>query len=61
MEKSPTKKPDTQANQFFAFVLAYSKLEALKMRHRIGYFRLKAQRYLANLKAMNQELAQFSA
>ena len=61
MGKSPTKKPDTQANHFFAAILAYSKLEALKVRHGIGHFRLKAQLYLAGLKAMNQELAQFTA
>nr|WP_162549922.1 transposase [Hymenobacter nivis] len=61
MGKSPTKKPDTQANHFFAAILAYSKLEALKVRHGIGHFRLKAQLYLAGLKAMNQELAQFAA
>ena len=61
MGKSPTKKPDTQANHFFATILAYSKLEALKMRHGVGHFRLKAQLYLAGLKAMNQEFAQFTA
>ena len=58
---SLTKKPDTQANHFFAAILAYSKLEALKVRHGIGHFRLKAQRYLTGLKSMNQELAQFTA
>ena len=61
MGKSPTKKPDTKANHFFAAILAYSKLEALKIRHGVGHFRLKAQLYLAGLKAMNQEFAQFTA
>ena len=61
MGKSPTKKPDTQANHFFAAILAYSKLEALKVRHGIGHFRLKAQLYLTGLKAMSQKLAQFTA
>ena len=55
------KKPDTQANHFFAAIVAYSKLEALKWRHGLGHFRLKKQLYLAGLKAMHQELAQFTA
>ena len=61
MGKSPTKKPDTQANHFFAAVLAYSKLEVLKLRHGLGHFRLKAQLYSIGLKAMHQELAQLTA
>ena len=61
MGNSPTKKPDTQTNHFFAAILAYSKLEALKVWHGIGHCRLKAQRYLAGLEGMSQELAQFTA
>ena len=61
MGQSLMKKPDTQANHFFAAIVAYSKLEALKWRHGLGHFRLKTQLYLAGLKAMNQELAQFTA
>ena len=59
--KSPTKKPDTQANHFFAAILAYTKLEVLKLRCGMGHFRLKANLYLAGLKAMNQELARIAA
>jgi len=54
MDKSPTKTPDTQANHFFAAILAYTKLEGLKLRHGLGHFRLKAQLYLAGLKAIQQ-------
>ena len=61
MGKSPTKTPDTQANHFYASMLAYIKLEALKIKYAIGHFRLKAQLYLVGLKAMHQELNQFSA
>ena len=61
MGKSPTKTPDTQANHFFAAVLAYIKLEVLKLKCGAGHFRLKAQLYLAGLKAMHQELAYFTA
>jgi len=61
MGQSPTKKTDTQANHFFAAIVACSKLEALKWRHGLGHFCLKMQLYLAGLKAMHQELAQFTA
>ena len=58
---SPTKTPDTQANHFFASMLAYIKLEALKIKCSIGHFRLKAQLYAVGLKAMHQQLAHLSA
>ncbi len=58
---SPTKTPDTQSNHFFASMLAYIKLEALKLKLSIGHFRIKAQLYLAGLKAMHQELAKLAA
>ena len=61
MGKSPTKMPDTQANHFFAATLAYTKLEVLKLKCEVGYFCLKAQLYLAGLKAMHQESAYFTA
>jgi hypothetical protein len=58
---SPTKTPDTQSNHFFASMLAYIKLEALKLKLSIGHFRIKAQLYLAGLKAMHQELSKLAA
>jgi hypothetical protein len=61
MGKSPTKTPDTQANHFFDAILAYIKLELLKLKCGMGHFRLKAQLYLTGLKAMHQQLAQFAA
>lgn len=61
MGKSPTKTPDTQANHFFASILAYIKLETLKIKHAIGHFRIKAQLYAVGLKAMHQQLAHLSA
>lgn len=61
MGKSPTKNPDTQANHFFAAILAHTKLEVLKLRLGLGHFRLKAQLYLTGLKAMHQELARLTA
>lgn len=59
--KSPPKTVTTQTNHFLAAMLAYIKLEALKIRHALGHFRIKAQLYLVGLKAMNQELARLAA
>ena len=59
--KSPTKTIATQANHFYAAMLAYIKLEALKLKCQLGHFRLKAQLYLVGLKAMHRELVSLSA
>ena len=56
MGKSPTKTPDTQANHFYASMMAYIELEALKIKCSIGHFQLKAKLYLAGIKAMQQQL-----
>ncbi len=56
MGKSPTKTPDTQANHYFASVLAYIKLEALKIKLCLGHFALKARLYQVGLKAMQNQL-----
>jgi len=61
MGKSPTKTPATQTTHFFAALLAYGKLEILKLKHGLGPFRLKAQLYAVGLKAMYQQLALFTA
>ncbi|NVO85087.1 hypothetical protein HW556_09355 [Hymenobacter sp. P5252] len=42
MAKSPTKMVATQANHFLTAVLAYVKLEVLKLKCGLGYFRFKA-------------------
>ena len=59
--KSPTKTPATQTTHFVAALLAHGKLEILKLKHGLGPFRLKAQRYAVGLKAMYQQLALFTA
>lgn len=61
LTKSPTKSLVGQANHFFASMLAYIKLEGLKLKHQVGHFRLKAQLYLVGLKAMNQQLQSLAA
>lgn len=58
---SPTRTPGTQANHFFAAILAYIKLETLKVKHSLGHFRLKAQLYAAGVKAMYRHLAMLTA
>ena len=59
--RSPTRTPGTQANHFFAALLAYTKREALKIKHSLGHFRLKAHLCAAGLKAMYQQLAVLTA
>jgi hypothetical protein len=54
--KSPTKTIGTQANHFYASMLAFIKLEKLKRKTHLGHFRLKAQLYLVGLKAINAQL-----
>ena len=61
MDKAPTKSLATQTTHFFAAVLAYTKLEVLKLKCGIGHFRLKAQLYTVGLKAMYQQLGQLRA
>lgn len=61
MGKSPTRTPATQTTHFFAALLAYSKLEVLKLQHGLGHFRLKAQLYAVGLKAMYNQLAILTA
>ena len=61
MGKSPTKTIGTQANHFFASILAYIKLERITLRLGIGHFRIKAQLYLRGLKAMHYALTKLAA
>lgn len=61
MGKAPTKTLATQTTHFLAAVLAYTKLEVLKLKCGISHFRLKAQLYTVGLKAMYQQLQQLSA
>ena len=61
MAKSLIKTLATQATHCFAAVLAYGKLEVLKLKDGLGDFRLKAQLYFLGLKAMYQQLGQLRA
>ena len=61
MGTAPTKTLATQATHFFSAVLAYTKLEVLKLKCGIGHFRLKAQLYTVGLKAIYHQLGQLRA
>jgi len=60
LEKSPTRTPTTQRNHLFASVCAYVKLEALKIKTRVGHFTLKSKIYLSALKTAYAELVKLN-
>ncbi|MFP5043125.1 transposase, partial [Parasediminibacterium sp. JCM 36343] len=49
--KSPTKTIKTQTNHFMLSILAYVKLEGLKVKRKLNHFAIKAKIYEAALKA----------
>lgn len=61
LAKSPTKTIATQANHLFASMLAFIKMEKLKIKTGFGHFQFKAQLYFAGLKAMNSLLSEYRA
>ena len=54
--KSPTKMECSQANHVFAAMLAFIKLERIKLKERLNHFALKAKLHLKMVKAAWQEL-----
>lgn len=54
--KSPTKMEVTQRNHIFAAMLAFVRLERLKVKERVNHFALKARLYLKMIKAAFEEL-----
>ncbi len=61
LTKSPTKTIETQANHFFASVLAFIKMEKLNFKTGCGHFQFKAQLYFTGLMAMNKQLIKYRA
>jgi hypothetical protein len=61
MGASPTKSIDSQANHLFCSILAFIKLEALRIKLAVSQFRVKAQLYAVGLKAMHQHLLNITA
>jgi IS4 transposase len=56
LEKSPTKYEVTQSNHIFAAMIAYAKLEILKVKQNANHFQIKNRLYIHALKAAFKEL-----
>ena len=56
LEKSPTKYEVTQSNHIFASMIAFCKLEILKIKEHQNHFELKSRLYLKAIKAAFTEL-----
>jgi len=56
LTKSPTRTVKTQTTHLFASLLAYVKLEKLKLAHKLNHFAWKAKLYLAALKMAWKQL-----
>lgn len=56
LEKSPTKTVRSQPNHIFAAMIAFIKLERLKLTHKTNHFALKSKLYLKAIKAAFAEL-----
>lgn len=61
LEKSPTKTVRSQSNHIFAAMIAFIKLEQLKLRHRTNHFALKTKLYIKAIKAAFSELNSFAS
>lgn len=56
LEKSPTKYEITQSNHIFASMIAYAKLEILKVKQKANHFQIKNRLYIKAIKAAFKEL-----
>lgn len=56
LEDSPTKNETTQSNHVFAAMIAWTKLELLRIKHNSNHSALKARLYVKALKASYDEL-----
>lgn len=54
--KSPTKYEVTQSNHIYAAMIAFCKLELLKLKEKVNHFALKSRLYLKAIKAAFNEL-----
>lgn len=59
LEKSPAKKPRTQANHFFASLCGYIRLESISRMTRQNHFLLKCKIYTESLKTAMGKLKSF--
>jgi len=58
--KSPTKRVKTQSNHFYLSIMAYSKMEILKIRSNTNEFQLKSRIYYHALKVAMEEVKKLS-
>lgn len=56
LEKSPTKTIRSQSNHIFAAMIAFIKLERLKLNHHTNHFALKSKLYVKAIKAAFDQL-----
>jgi hypothetical protein len=56
LAKSPTRTETTQTNHFVAALLAFVKIELLKVQTNKNHYQLKVQLYLSGLQVAFQEL-----
>lgn len=56
LEKSPTKYEVTQSNHIFASMIAFTKLEILKIQQKSNHFQIKNRLYIRAIKAAFNEL-----
>ncbi len=61
LAKSPTKRPLTQSNHFFASLVAFIKLEAYRASTRLNHFALRGKLYQAALARAFDHLQAFKA
>jgi len=60
LAKSPTKTVRSQSNHIFAAMIAFIKLEQMKLKHNTNHFALKSKLYLKALKVAFSELSTFN-
>jgi hypothetical protein len=58
--KSPTKIVQTQTNHFILSILAYVKLEWLRLRNKLNHFAMKSKIYICALEAAMKQLKELS-
>src|SRR5680860_1285286 len=58
--KSPAKRAETQSNHFYLSIMAYSKMEILKVRSRTNEFQLKSRIYYNALKVAMEQIKELS-
>ena len=56
LSASPTRRVRSQMNHIYAAIIAFVKLEAMKMNQKLNHYALKSKLYLAGMKTMMEQL-----